>query len=380
MQPVDAISDHEREKIVHNITVYGMVMDIFLSAAKLIIGAIYHSPGLVADGVHSLSDMLTDIFVLVINRFAHDAPDEEHPYGHARFETVGTVLLGAILLLVALGMGYEYAQQLISKHSPVQPSAWALVIVVLSLFGKEWQYRFTLAAARKVNSPMLEANAWHSRSDAFSSLVVLVGVSATLLGYPLVETVAALLVAVLIGKMGFSLSWNALHQLTDKGLTAEQHAICIEALQNTPGVVNVHMLRGRLMSHQIFIDVHIQVSASISVSEGHQIGELAMVNVRNALRDVKDITLHIDYEADDAMCFIEYAPLRNEIEQALKAYPTLNSFEKLQIHYRKQRVDLELSFTEAPDTAKLTDEIKTMQKAYSWLRHIKCLQVQTLVG
>lgn len=368
-------TDKERANTIQSITLYGMIMDVFLSIIKLCGGYIFHSPGLIADGMHSLSDMVSDIFVLIINRFAHDAPDEEHPYGHARFETLGTAIIGLMLTLVAVALAFEYAQQLFQLHSQAKPSIWALLIVVVSLLGKEWQFRFTMLAAKRINSKMLEANAWHSRSDALSSLVVLIGVVSTLAGFPLIETIAALIVAIMIGKMGVNLSWDALHQLLDKGLTEDQHNSCLQALQDTAGVVDVHMLRGRLMSHQIFIDVHIQVSSNLSVSEGHQIAEWAMKNVKEKVPEVKDITLHIDYEADEDISEPglkpSLAPLRPDIENALKKFPTLSQYQRLYIHYSKQKVCLELYFKQMPEPD-LRKEIEDIVQQYAWLVKIEC--------
>lgn len=369
--PLNAPTDKERASTITAITLYGMLMDIFLSIIKLCVGFLFHSPGLIADGMHSFSDMVSDIFVLIINRFAHDEPDVQHPYGHARFETLGAAIIGLMLILVAAGLGFEYVQDLFYLQSHAQPSFVALAVVVLSLLGKEWQFRFTMKAAKRINSKLLEANAWHSRSDALSSLVVLFGVAATLAGFPLVETVAAIVVALMIGKMGFELSWDALQQLLDTGLSEEQHNTCLKALAETDGVIDVHMLRGRLMSHQIFIDVHIQVAPQLSVSEGHQIGEWAMKNVKQALADVKDITLHIDYEEDDHLCILEFAPLRPQIEKALQDFPTLCQYQQLDIHYCKQQVSLELEFKQAPGDL-LNTEINEMTDQYNWLQNVEC--------
>ena len=368
---LNAPTDKERASIIQSVTLYGMLIDIILSVMKLSVGFLFHSPGLIADGMHSFSDMVSDIFVLIINRFAHEAPDVQHPYGHARFETLGAAIIGLMLILVALGLGFEYAQQLFHLQSHAQPSFVALAVVMLSLLGKEWQFRFTMKAAKRINSKMLEANAWHSRSDALSSLVVMVGVVATLAGFPLVETVAAIVVALMIGKMGFSLSWDALQQLLDTGLSEEQHNTCLKALEETDGVIDVHMLRGRLMSHQIFIDVHIQVASQLSVSEGHQIGEWAMYNVKQSLADVKDITLHIDYEEDDLVCILEFAPLRPQIEKILQDFPTLCQYQQLDIHYCKQKVSLGLEFKEAPGD-QLNTEVQEIINQYSWLKNVEC--------
>ncbi|AJQ95183.1 putative Co/Zn/Cd cation transporter [Gynuella sunshinyii YC6258] len=331
---------------------------------------------MIADALHSFSDLISDILILVINRFSHNDPDENHPYGHARFETLGTVLLGSILLIVGISMGYEYGSDLINTTSDVQPSWFSLAIVFISLLCKEWQYRFTLVAAKKIRSPLLEANAWHHRSDAFSSLVVFIGVLSTLAGYPIVETIAALFVAVLISKMGFSLAWDAIQQLVDHGISAELKNEISKTLSSIPGVRNTHMLRGRLMSNHIFIDAHIQVASDISVSEGHQIGDWAMRKLRASQQDVQDITLHVDYEADNVSESPTLAPLRPEIESALKNYPALSHYDDLIIHFYQQKVHTVLIFNEFDEC--IYEEAERAIEEISWLDSIRILkQIRT---
>lgn len=368
----EQLSIEQRQKIIHNITLYGMIMDIILSGLKVFVGILVHSTALVADGIHSLSDMVTDIFMLIINKISHAEPDDDHPYGHARFETLGTVMLGMVLFAVGVFMGIEYVNQLISQEARALPSWWALLVVVLSLAGKEWQFRFTLSAAKKARSAMMEANAWHSRSDALSSLVVLIGIGATLAGYAQVEVVAAVFVAILIAHMGFKLAWDAVNQLADKGIEPELQAEIEKDIRSIAGVVDVHMLRSRLMGNQIFIDVHIQVDEQVSVSEGHQIGEWVMGKLHQTHPDLKDITLHIDYENDlEAGEPIpeELAPLRPDIEQYLQRFPKLSTYDTLQIHYYRQTAILELTFRAKPEG--IDQEIKEAISQAEWLTDIK---------
>ena len=368
----------ERQRIMRNITVYGMIVNIVLATSKCVVGVIYRSSGLIADGLHSFSDLLSDILILIINRFSHNDPDENHPYGHARFETLGTVILGTILLVVGIAMGYRYGSDLITGTSSVRPSWIALAVVFISLLSKEWQYRFTLSAAKKIRSPLLEANAWHHRSDALSSLVVFIGVLATLAGYPMIEIISALFVAILIAKMGFSLAWDAIQQLVDHGIPMELQQEISTTLSSIPGVKNTHMLRGRLMSNHIFIDAHIQVGADISVSEGHQIGDWAMQKLRTSQQDVQDITLHVDHEADylSEETDIKLAPLRPEIELALSNYSALSQYDELVIHFHRQQVSVVLIFTQLSDDINL--EAERAIEEIPWLSSVRILkQIKT---
>jgi cation diffusion facilitator family transporter len=363
-----------RQKAIRDITVYGMIMDAILSAIKISTGFITMSTALVADGLHSLSDMVTDIFVLIVNRYAHNDPDDDHPYGHARYETVGTLILGLSLITVGLFMANNYLMQLINNTITTHASTWALAIAALSIAGKEWQYRFTLKVAKKVRSTLLEANAWHSRSDAFSSVVVLFGIAATLYGYPQVEVIAALFVAYLIARMGTKMAWGALEELMDKGLEKGQQDALLDALVRIPSIINVHQLRTRRMSNHILLDAHVQVAPDISVSEGHQINEFAMSKLRKIEPDLKDITLHIDHEEDDD--FNEggpLAPLRPEIEAYLARYVHLNRYHEMTVHYDQQTVQLVLLFEATPDAACYEDCNAAIAGA-TWLTKISLIQ------
>jgi len=369
-KPVDS---KVRQKAIHNITVYGMLMDLVLSFTKIVSGYMVSSTALVADGIHSFSDMLTDILVLIINRFSHEDPDEEHAYGHARFETAGTLILGIILFLLGASMAFEYGQELLQQQISTLPSQIGIVVVILSIVGKEWQFRFTMKVAKKVNSSLLEANAWHSRTDSISSIVVLIGLGATIAGYPVIEILAAIFVAFLIGRMGFKMASDAIQELMDKGLTHSQQELLKNTLKSVPGIVSVHMLRTRRMANQIFLDAHIQVASRISVSEGHQINEYAMSRLREFERDIRDITLHIDHEPDDSYIQLKLAPQRREIENFIKQYPELAAYRTLIIHYINQSVELDICFDKLP-----TDEIKhqcrlAIENA-NWLSEIRLSQ------
>lgn len=371
------ISADFRQKAIHTVTLYGMVMDLTLSVAKILSGVVVNSTALIADGLHSLSDMLTDILVLIVNKLAHEDPDEDHPYGHARFETVGTLLLGVVLLSVGATMGLEYGGQLLNNEISTHPSKWALLIVFISLIGKEWQFRFTMKVAKKVRSSLLEANAWHSRTDSFSSFIVLIGISATLLGYPQIEIISALFVAYLIARMGSKMSWGALQELMDKGLTNEQQKVLLDSLKNTQGIVSVHQLRTRKMSNQILLDAHIQVASRISVSEGHQINEYAMSKLREIEPELQDITLHIDHEADDLVCEWKLAPLRHEIEDYLLKFNSLKNYSSITVHYHNQNVCLELLFTQEINEMVRVECQQAIDES-NWLKEIKLIQLDAI--
>lgn len=363
----------ERGTAMQRVTWISTGVDFALSVLKLVVGFMVRSPALIADGIHSLSDLLTDFLVLVINKVAHSEPDEDHPYGHARFETLGTVVLGIVLTAVGIGLAWDNIMRLLAGDAPSNPSLWAISAAAISLVAKELLFRYGIHWAKKLNSTLLEANAWHSRSDAWSSLVVLIGVVATWLGYGWVESWAALIVAVLIGKMGLELGWNALQDLADRAIPQEIQNRIRQEIKVVPGVDNVHHLRSRLMGNEIFIDVHIQVGNFISVSEGHQIGDYVIARLRRTFPDITDITLHVDPEDDAAIARPSMAPLRPEIMSALDQYPALSEYQRLQIHYRRQRARLELYFVDTPPEACAAEREQALQEL-DWLEDIELYQ------
>ncbi|ROS01256.1 cation diffusion facilitator family transporter [Sinobacterium caligoides] len=366
----------EREKVVWRVTLIGTVIDAILSALKLIVGFSVQSTALIADGIHSLSDLVSDGLILLMAKIAHQAPDREHPYGHARFETLGTVILGMVLFSVGIGMGVEYLQLLLSDEVASNPGWLALLVVVVSMLGKEWLFHYTMRHAKQQQSKMLEANAWHSRSDSLSSLVVLVGLGASMLGYPKLEIVAALVVAVLIIKMGFSLTWGATQELVDHGVDEETVKRISEIIEGTPGVKSLHLLRSRLMANEIFLDAHIQVDWNISVSEGHQINEWVMAAVKEHVANVGDITLHIDPEDDSDKSFV-LLPLREDIEGYLSDYDLLDGALKLNIHYFSNGVHLELLFAAEQDMTLLREQVATVKQYHP---EIKAISLQRLMN
>ncbi|CAH0991121.1 Ferrous-iron efflux pump FieF [Sinobacterium norvegicum] len=336
----------QREQIIWRVTVVGTVIDAVLSLLKLGVGFTFRSPALIADGIHSLSDLVSDGLILVMAKVAHQDPDKEHPYGHARFETLGTVILGMILFAVGLGMMVEYGTLVYQGALPPAPNALVLTVVAISLVAKEGLYHYTMHFAKQVTSKLLEANAWHSRSDSLSSLVVLLGLAASLAGYPQFELYAALAVAALIVKMGFSLTWGATQELLDHGVDDETISEITAVIEQVPGVKSLHLLRSRLMGHQIFLDAHIQVGWNISASEGHQINEWVMDAVRQQIDNIGDITLHIDSEDDDASDIQLLLPLRAEVEAYIEDYSALSGAMKVTIHYFSNGLHLELLYAD----------------------------------
>jgi len=308
-----------RYREVRKVTLVGSVVDLLLGIAKIMIGIPAHSQALVADGVHSLSDLGTDVLVLYAAKQSHRVADEEHPYGHGRIETVATVALGMALTAVAMGITYDAVRRMLDPELLLRPEMPALIVALISILSKEAIYRYTARAARRLRSKMLHANAWHSRSDAISSIVVVIGVGGAMAGLPYLDAVAAVAVALMIAKIGWDLLWESLQELIDTALDSGQVEDIRESIMGVPGVRELHMLRTRRSGSDALVDVHILVDPILSVSEGHQIGESVRARLLKEIDAVTDVTVHIDPEDDEVAAPCIGLPLRDAIQEQLDA-------------------------------------------------------------
>lgn len=306
----------ERFAAAQKSTWISIAINLLLTVLQVVAGYFGRSQSLMADGLHSLSDLLADVMVLFANRHGNRHADADHPYGHARIETAATLILG--VALAVLGVGLLVAAAIRLQH-PEQVQAvhpLTLWIALIALAAKEGMFRYMLAVAKRVRSQMLIANAWHARSDAASSLVVVVGIGGNLLGYTFLDLVAAAAVGVMIAHMGGKFALEALAELVDTGLAAEEVEAIRTTLLATPGVHSLHELRTRKMADNALVDAHIMVDPKISVSEGHYIAETARQRVL-AQHHVMDVMVHIDPEDDLQAKFTASLPSREILLQHL---------------------------------------------------------------
>jgi len=338
-----AISDlHGRRVEAKRVTIVSALVNLLLSVVKIVVGTIAHSAGLVADGVHSVSDLLSDALVWVAAHHAGEAPDEEHPYGHGRFETAATLALGILLVLVALGIVWDAAERVFHGDLAI-PGQLALWAAGFSILANEGLYWYTIIVARRINSEMLRANAWHHRTDAISSVVVLVGVIGVMLGWPYLDAVAAVVVGLMIGKIGWDLGWDAIQELVDASLDEQTVQIANEAIQSVDGVRSVHMLRTRRHGPEAAADVHVQVAPRLSVSEGHMISQAVEERLKDAVDVITDVTVHIDPEDDEEAPPCRGLPLREEALRELEArWPFVPASHQIVLHYLSGQIDIDL--------------------------------------
>jgi cation diffusion facilitator family transporter len=342
-----AVSPQESRYVaIRNVTLVGVISNVILSVFKIVFGWIGQSQALIADGLHSLSDLISDGVVLVAARFSSQDADAEHPYGHGRFETVATVLVGLILMAVAFGLLWDSIMRVLNPDDLLQPTEITLAIAVVSILLKEALYHYTVYVADQVRSQMLRANAWHHRSDAVSSVVVLIGVAGSMAGAAWLDAVAAMVVAVMIAHIGWSLGGEGLRQLVDTGLARDQVEKIKTLIRHVEGVRTLHALRTRHMGENALVDVHILVNPRISVSEGHHIGDRVRAKLLQQMPEIVDVTVHVDPEDDQHHEASLALPSRHELigqlQQCWLHIDVAAAIEHISLHYLSGRLNVDI--------------------------------------
>jgi cation diffusion facilitator family transporter len=325
---------------------------------KIGFGWLGQSHALIADGFHSLSDLLTDGLVYFAAHHGSQDADEDHPYGHARFETLATVILGAILIAVAGAIVWDA----ISRFFNVQELTYGWLIIgaaVMSIISKEVMYHLTMRTAIETKSDLLKANAWHHRSDAISSFVVLIGVGLEMAGYRYFDSLAALIVGLMVIKIGFDLVLDASKELVDTALDADKVEQIKQIILSVDGVKALHFLRTRKMGDAALVDVHILVSPMISVSEGHLISETVRLSLIDEVDNIGEVMVHIDPEDDEVVSPSQALPIRKDLmvklDEAWASIAEKNQVKHINLHYLDGKivVEIELPYAIVSDTAEL---------------------------
>ncbi|MFH2049112.1 MAG: cation diffusion facilitator family transporter [bacterium] len=275
----------------------GSVINILLVIFKLWAGFISNSQALIADGIHSLSDLFTDGIVIIALKWGRKHEDEDHPYGHARIETISSMIVGIFLILVGLGITIT-AIEAISEHKSSTPGLFAIYTAAISIILKELMYWYTLIIGKRLKSLALIGNAWHHRSDAMSSVAVLIGVGATYFNpdWHLADAYAALFVTFFIVKIGSNLVWNAFKELSDSAPGMQVMKQIENTANDIDGVLEVHDLRARYSGSQIFVELDIVVDPTLTVKEGHDIAHAVKITLLDHFTDVTRVFVHVDIE------------------------------------------------------------------------------------
>lgn len=335
-----------RYQITHRVTLVGAFTNVVLAIAKIVFGWLGQSQALIADGLHSFSDLLSDGLVLLGARFGGQQADEDHPYGHGRIETLATVAMGLLLLLVAGGIVWDSIERLMVPLEIHPPSWLALSIALVSILSKEALYHYTRHAANQINSQLLHANAWHHRSDALSSIVVFISIGGSMAGIFWLDIAGAIIVAMMIGHIGWLLVWRNIQELIDTSVSPEQVSNIQQIIREVPGVKSLHQLRTRQMGGAILADVHILVACDLTVSEGHQISEVVHQTLLKASHDICDVIVHIDPEDDEEQPRNSDLPLRDtvltQLQQKWQHIPAAKHIHHINLHYLAGKISMDI--------------------------------------
>lgn len=285
---------------IRRVTWVGFWVNAFLMALKLFFGFYGHSDALVADGVHSLSDFATDLIVLVFVGIAYKGADRNYPYGHGKFETFASLLIGGVLLIIAISIGIEAVKCLVRAAQGEilpRPDVWTIIVALAAILGKEILARYTYAKGRKVKSSALLANAGHHRSDAISSIATLIGVSASyFLGeaWRVLDPVASVVISVFIGISAVQISNPSVNELLERALPPEQVNRVAELIKHVNGVKGMRELRTRRNGHSRIFDLSILVNPNLTVSQGHDIASAVERTLRREFGNDSYINVHVE--------------------------------------------------------------------------------------
>lgn len=286
------------------VTLVGSVVNALLTAFKIVAGIIGHSAAMVADGVHSLSDLLSDVVVLVFVRISGKGRDKNHDYGHGKFETFATLIISLMLLVVGANLmssGIASIKKILGGESVEAPGMIALWAALLSIVSKEILYRYTAVQGRKLDSPMMVANAWHHRSDALSSVGSLLGIGgAILLGdkFVILDPLAGCVISIFIIVMAVRMSIPAIKELLDVSLPDEMEDEIERTAKGVPGVVDLHELKTRREGPGIVLEGHLVLHSDISLEQAHSISKQVELALRDRFGDPTQISLHLEPEND----------------------------------------------------------------------------------
>ncbi len=364
----------QRHRTTQRVTLVGAAVNCGLAGLQIVFGVLGKSQALLADGLHTLSDLSTDFIVLYASKRSAKEADKEHPYGHGRIETLASMLLGAILALVGIGIGIRGVESIL-EPSGVNPEAITIAFAFVAIVAKEGLYRYTMRAARATHSSMLESNAWHHRSDALSSIVVVIGISAQVLGVPYMDAAAAIIVAGMISWMGLRLGREALNELIDKSLDRELVEQVRAAMLENASVGGVHNLRSRTMGGLGYVDAHIEVDSNLTVSEAHYIAHRIEHQIKKGFPKIIDVQIHID-PVDDTMrdSVLARLPERQQIEQDLaEAWSSVGESEQIRqtkLHYLDEKIEVDLVLPTAMSTPEHEAGVERLRQGAASLDYV----------
>ncbi|MBS1256591.1 MAG: Ferrous-iron efflux pump FieF [Deltaproteobacteria bacterium] len=339
------------EKHALSVTWLGLLANLILAVAKGFVGTIAHSSALIADAGHSVSDLLSDLITLWAVRMAGIPKDENHPYGHGKFETVGTFIVALMLVLTGIAVAWHVLNKMDAPEVPGEAALWMAAIAIVV---KEALFHLTRMVSRRSGSRVLLANAWHHRSDAISSVAALVGIAGAQWGVPLMDPIAGVLVAGLIVKTGIDIGYGSLRELTDE--TAEDEVISElnKILTDVEGVDHYHEMRARRMGPHLLVDLHIEVDSMMSISAAHQVAERVRLRILEKLPAVNEVLVHVDAEDDfveeeggdaakDIVLMRPQSEIEADVKNVLNKIPEILGTTHIYCHYLNQQLTVQVN-------------------------------------
>lgn len=289
-------SENEFEKAAMKVSAVSIVANVLLSAFKLLAGILASSGAMVSDAIHSASDVISTVVVIIGIRLSGKASDKEHPYGHERMECVAAIILATILAVTGLGIGYTAVAKILSGNygELTVPGVLALVAAVVSIAVKEGMYWYTRSYAKKINSSALMADAWHHRSDALSSVGALVGIAGARLGYPVCDAIASLCICFFIEKAAYDIFKDAIDKMVDKACDEKLEDSLKNCALEQEGVLGVDLLRTRVFGNRVYVDIEISADGDASLRDAHKIAEHVHDAIEQSFSSVKHIMVHVN--------------------------------------------------------------------------------------
>lgn len=289
-------SETEFRNVANRVSLVTIIGNVVLSVIKLLAGIIAHSSAMISDAVHSASDVFSTFVVIIGIKLASKKPDKEHPYGHERMECVAAIVLAMVLFITGLGIGLEAVKNIIhGNYGDLQvPGVLALIAAIVSIVSKEAMYWYTRHYAKKIDSSALMADAWHHRSDAFSSIGALIGIGASRLGYPVMDSIASLVIFVFIVKAAFDIFKDAIDKMVDHSCDEEIEKQIYECVMKNENVMGIDLLQTRVFGNKIYVDVEIQADASYTLQKAHDIAEAVHDDIEESFPKVKHIMVHVN--------------------------------------------------------------------------------------
>lgn len=284
------------QKVANKVSFATIVGNVLLSIFKLLTGIIAHSNAMVSDAIHSASDVFSTIIVLIGIKLSSKNPDKEHPYGHERLECVAAIVLSIILLITGLGIGAEALKNIMqAEYMNLQvPGILALIAAIISIAAKEGMYWYTRYYAKKIDSSALLADAWHHRSDAISSIGALIGIAGARLGFPIMDSLASLMIFVFIVKASYDIFMDAMDKMVDHSCDEETETKLLDCVRKNENVLEIDLLQTRIFGNKIYVDVEIAVDGSLSLREAHGIAEDVHDRIEKNFSKVKHIMVHVN--------------------------------------------------------------------------------------